>query len=446
MENPNILLTVTCNDTTVDLSSMKLKSDTNMCNNCMIDDMENNISRKSIQSLDDKINNPNILLTSINNTSDDTNILVSDDKINNPNNILTSISSKTFDIKTENNDYSEGVDGEDICMTISVKNSFICITNEDDEGERRKSMRRPSLPSVRSRPSVNAWFNQGVTELEGKNLDPNLIVNQIDSRNTLLILPKNTMKSRLSHTTTCTTTSSFFRRKSAEVRESLDSTNMGTNEIEQNYRTPTTRRSHASIVTLEKRETKRQSWFFEEHGSPEVNYLTDTRNLPNLWNGIEQWNMSVYKSADENYNNNLTKTYNQPESSAPTNLKQPAKEIRDWLPRASWADQTDECDEHERRLRQLIPSKGSEFHDSGECNPCAFLHKARGCKEGWNCEFCHTCTKRDYVTRKKLRARKGKDNQVYKFLNGYHYIPKRYDDNMILLSGYDNIELFSRPV
>jgi hypothetical protein len=396
----------------------------------------NFIDVRSTVVSDDKIINPNILLTSINNTND----------TENPNILLTS--SDAFDILGDDDDYSEGIDTDDIRMTISVKNSFICVTNEEEEGERRKSMRRPSLPSVRSRPSVNAWFNQGVNELEGKNLDPSTIVNQIDSniegsRNTL-ILPKVTMKGRLSHTTTCTTTSSFFRRKSAEVRESLDSTNMGTNEIEQSYRTPTARTSHVSVVTVEEREAKRHSWFFEEHGSPEMDYLTDTRNLPNVWNGIEQWNMSIYKSADENRNTNLTKTYNRPEPCKPTNLKQPAKEIRDWLPRASWADQTDECDEHERRLRQLIPSKGSEFHDSGECNPCAFLHKARGCKEGWNCEFCHTCTKRDYVTRKKLRARKGKDNQVYKFLNSYHYIPKRYDD--ILLNNYDNIELFSRPV
>lgn len=57
----------------------------------------------------------------------------------------------------------------------------------------------------------------------------------------------------------------------------------------------------------------------------------------------------------------------------------------------------------------ILPSIGSQLHYIGECNPCAFLHKPRGCMEGYDCEFCHCCDKNDYITRKKIRAKKGKE-------------------------------------
>jgi len=67
-----------------------------------------------------------------------------------------------------------------------------------------------------------------------------------------------------------------------------------------------------------------------------------------------------------------------------------------------WCDNTSNND-------QILPSIGSQFHHTGECNPCAFLHKPRGCMEAYNCEFCHCCDKNDYITRKKIRAKKGKE-------------------------------------
>lgn len=66
------------------------------------------------------------------------------------------------------------------------------------------------------------------------------------------------------------------------------------------------------------------------------------------------------------------------------------------------------CDE-ESEGEAIYPSKGSKLHNSGDCRPCAFLHKPRGCTEGYECEFCHSCDKNDYVSRKKLRAKKGKE-------------------------------------
>lgn len=67
-----------------------------------------------------------------------------------------------------------------------------------------------------------------------------------------------------------------------------------------------------------------------------------------------------------------------------------------------WCDKTSNND-------QILPSIGSQLHYIGECNPCAFLHKARGCMEGYDCEFCHCCDKNDYIMRKKIRAKKGKE-------------------------------------
>lgn len=67
-----------------------------------------------------------------------------------------------------------------------------------------------------------------------------------------------------------------------------------------------------------------------------------------------------------------------------------------------WCDKTSNND-------AILPSIGSQLHYIGECNPCAFLHKARGCMEGYDCEFCHCCDKNDYITRKKIRAKKGKE-------------------------------------
>eukprot|EP00929_Paragymnodinium_shiwhaense_P114209 TRINITY_DN8254_c0_g1_i1.p1 TRINITY_DN8254_c0_g1~~TRINITY_DN8254_c0_g1_i1.p1 ORF type:complete len:238 (-),score=26.89 TRINITY_DN8254_c0_g1_i1:117-749(-) len=42
------------------------------------------------------------------------------------------------------------------------------------------------------------------------------------------------------------------------------------------------------------------------------------------------------------------------------------------------------------QLRNL-PSAGSAGHYVGDCRPCAFFWKARGCTNGERCEFCHVC-------------------------------------------------------
>jgi hypothetical protein len=66
-----------------------------------------------------------------------------------------------------------------------------------------------------------------------------------------------------------------------------------------------------------------------------------------------------------------------------------------------WCEEESECGD-------LLPSIGAKLHRIGECKPCAFLHKERGCKEGRECTFCHSCDKEDYLRRKKQRALQGK--------------------------------------
>jgi len=37
------------------------------------------------------------------------------------------------------------------------------------------------------------------------------------------------------------------------------------------------------------------------------------------------------------------------------------------------------------------PSAGSAGHELGDCKPCAFVHKPRGCSLAAGCPFCHLC-------------------------------------------------------
>lgn len=48
-------------------------------------------------------------------------------------------------------------------------------------------------------------------------------------------------------------------------------------------------------------------------------------------------------------------------------------------------------------------SVGSEKHHSGECVPCAWNWKPRGCINGAQCEFCHMCEFRALRLRQKAR-------------------------------------------
>lgn len=54
--------------------------------------------------------------------------------------------------------------------------------------------------------------------------------------------------------------------------------------------------------------------------------------------------------------------------------------------RTCWADTFDDED-----AELLLPSLGSAGHDIGECRPCAFIHKQRGCSLAAGCPFCHLC-------------------------------------------------------
>lgn len=54
------------------------------------------------------------------------------------------------------------------------------------------------------------------------------------------------------------------------------------------------------------------------------------------------------------------------------------------------------------------PSIGSANHGKC-CTPCVFIHKAAGCKEGADCEFCHLCDKQSFLQRKKERMILGKE-------------------------------------
>eukprot|EP00428_Durinskia_dybowskii_P052371 CAMPEP_0170319752 /NCGR_PEP_ID=MMETSP0116_2-20130129/60594_1 /TAXON_ID=400756 /ORGANISM="Durinskia baltica, Strain CSIRO CS-38" /LENGTH=460 /DNA_ID=CAMNT_0010572491 /DNA_START=51 /DNA_END=1433 /DNA_ORIENTATION=+ len=51
-------------------------------------------------------------------------------------------------------------------------------------------------------------------------------------------------------------------------------------------------------------------------------------------------------------------------------------------------------------------SAGNEAHLRGECKPCSyFWYKADGCRNGYDCAFCHLCEKGENKKRKKERIR-----------------------------------------
>lgn len=50
-----------------------------------------------------------------------------------------------------------------------------------------------------------------------------------------------------------------------------------------------------------------------------------------------------------------------------------------------------------------IPTLGSQAHRWGTCNPCAYAHSSRGCKNGVECEFCHLCEAGELKRRQKLK-------------------------------------------
>jgi len=51
-----------------------------------------------------------------------------------------------------------------------------------------------------------------------------------------------------------------------------------------------------------------------------------------------------------------------------------------------------------------LPSLGSTLHGSGECKPCAWLWKPRGCANAHACDYCHLCPEGELKKRKKVKV------------------------------------------
>jgi len=58
----------------------------------------------------------------------------------------------------------------------------------------------------------------------------------------------------------------------------------------------------------------------------------------------------------------------------------------------------------EAELEEALPSQGSKLHSNGECKPCAWLWKARGCANGKECDYCHLCPAGELKKRKKAKV------------------------------------------
>jgi len=52
----------------------------------------------------------------------------------------------------------------------------------------------------------------------------------------------------------------------------------------------------------------------------------------------------------------------------------------------------------------LGPSRGSQFHGTGKCRPCAWFHKPQGCQSAQSCSYCHLCPEGELKSRKKLKV------------------------------------------
>eukprot|EP00929_Paragymnodinium_shiwhaense_P123674 TRINITY_DN977_c0_g2_i2.p1 TRINITY_DN977_c0_g2~~TRINITY_DN977_c0_g2_i2.p1 ORF type:complete len:149 (-),score=26.12 TRINITY_DN977_c0_g2_i2:360-806(-) len=50
-----------------------------------------------------------------------------------------------------------------------------------------------------------------------------------------------------------------------------------------------------------------------------------------------------------------------------------------------------------------LPSAGSALHAVGKCSPCAWVWKAKGCKGGSECTFCHLCPQDELKKRKRAK-------------------------------------------
>jgi hypothetical protein len=50
------------------------------------------------------------------------------------------------------------------------------------------------------------------------------------------------------------------------------------------------------------------------------------------------------------------------------------------------------------------PSRGSQFHGTGKCRPCAWFYKPQGCQSAQSCSYCHLCPEGELKSRKKLKV------------------------------------------
>jgi hypothetical protein len=53
---------------------------------------------------------------------------------------------------------------------------------------------------------------------------------------------------------------------------------------------------------------------------------------------------------------------------------------------------------------QPLPSPGSALHGNGNCNPCAWYYKPKGCMNGKICSYCHLCPEGELKNRKKAKV------------------------------------------
>jgi len=53
-------------------------------------------------------------------------------------------------------------------------------------------------------------------------------------------------------------------------------------------------------------------------------------------------------------------------------------------------------------------SEGAALHASGNCQPCGFVWKQRGCSKGEMCTFCHLCGRQDFKRFERRKASSAK--------------------------------------
>lgn len=63
----------------------------------------------------------------------------------------------------------------------------------------------------------------------------------------------------------------------------------------------------------------------------------------------------------------------------------------------------DSFEEHGTTSPGVVPSQGSALHASGQCKPCLWFWKPKGCQNGQECAYCHLCPGGELKERKKAK-------------------------------------------